>query len=75
MADKMTLDFENNIITWDTDSQKGTEYFEGLKEMKEKILTLIGYEMINITPVINTINDFLNGKITEEELRKIVDEI
>ena len=34
MADKVTLDFETGMITWDTDSQKGTEYCPDLKERK-----------------------------------------
>lgn len=74
MADKMTLDFENNIITFDTDNQKGTEYYEDLKDMKAAVLELLGFETIDMTPTINAINQFLNGEISEEELRKEIDE-
>lgn len=75
MADKMTLDFENNIITFDTDNQKGTEYCEGLGEMKAAVLELLGFETYDMTPAISAINQFLNGEMTEEELRKTMDEL
>lgn len=74
MADKITLDFENNIIEFDTENQKGTEYCEDLKEMKEEVLKLLGYETVDVTPAINAINQYLNGEIEEEELRKKMDE-
>ena len=74
MADKMTLDFENNIITFETDNQQGTEYCEGLKDMKAAVLELLGYETVDITPAINAINQFLNGEMSEAELRKKMDE-
>lgn len=74
MADKITLDFEKNLITFDTDSEKGTEYNSSLSERKEAILKAMGYELVDITKEINAINEFINGEITEEELEKSLEE-
>ena len=74
MANKVTLDFENNIITWDTDTQKGTEHCPDLDKRKDLILKAMGYESVNISPVIHSINDFLNGKITKKDLLDKFDE-
>ena len=32
MADKVTLDFETGMITWDMENQKGTEHCPDLAE-------------------------------------------
>lgn len=74
MADKLTLDFENNMITWDTDFQQGTEYCDGLKERKSTILKAMGYETVDFSPVVKSMNDFANGKITQEELLQLFDD-
>lgn len=70
MADKITLDFENNTIIWDTDNQQGTETYIGLQEKKEAVLAAIGYEEIDFTPAIDDVNEFINGGISQEELIK-----
>lgn len=70
MADKVTLDFETGMITWDTDAQKGTEFCPDLAERKAAILAAMGYETVDMSPAIGIFNDFANGKITEEELHK-----
>lgn len=44
MADRVTLDFETGMITWDMDSQKGTEYCPDLAERRDKILAAMGYQ-------------------------------
>lgn len=67
MADKVTLDFENGIITWDTDSQKGTEHCPDLAERKAAILAAMGYEVVDLTPTVTAINAYANGELTEEE--------
>ena len=66
--DKVTLDFENNIVEWDTKSQKGTEYCPDLKERRTLILAAMGYSEYDFSNVINAINAFANGEATEEEL-------
>lgn len=74
MANKLILDFETNMITWDTDSQKGTEYCDGLAERREAILQAMGYETVDLTPAIKIINAFANGEIKREEMVKRLDE-
>ena len=69
MSDKLTLDFENNQITIETDNQKSTEYADNLKEKKAEIYKLLGFETVNITPAIKVIEDLINGKISEEEMQ------
>ena len=68
MADKVTLDFETGMITWDTNSQKGTEFCADLAERKAAILAAMGYESVNFAPAVAAFNAFVNGQITEEEL-------
>jgi len=76
-VDKVTLDFENNIVEWDTDSQKGTEYCPDLKERRTLILAAMGYSEYDMSNVINVINAFANGEATEagllEALKKEVE--
>ena len=67
MADKVTLDFENNTITWDTDAQKGVEYCPELSERKVEILAAMSYKPIDLAPAIKTFEALVNGKISEEE--------
>lgn len=71
--DRLILDFENGIIEFDTDSQKGTEHYPELKEKKAEILKLLGYETVDFTPAIDAINGFINGKTTEDELNNFLD--
>ena len=68
MADKITLDFETGMITWDTDSLRGEEYCPDLKERKPQILAAMGYEPVDFSPVIESFNAFANKNITEKEL-------
>lgn len=58
---KVTLDFEKNMITWDTDNMKGTEYCPELAERKQDILDAMGYSETDISEEIDAINGFLNG--------------
>lgn len=74
MANKLTLDFETNMITWDTDSQKGTEYCHDLAERRADILKAMGYETVDFSPAVKIINDFANGKMSEDELLKRMEE-
>lgn len=72
MADKITIDFENNLITWDTDTQQGTEYHADLKNKKAAVLQALGYKEVDITNTINAFNNFLNGKLSQDELAEII---
>ena len=70
MADKITLDFENNIITWDMENQQGTEHCPDLYQKKQAILDSMGFQTVNVSPVINALEDYLNGEISIEEMKE-----
>lgn len=70
MANKITLDFDKNIIIWDTEHQQGIEHCDDLSERKGAILKAMGYEEVNVSPVIHALEDFLNGEISGEELQE-----
>ena len=67
MADKITLDFENNMITWDTNAQKGIEYCPELASRKTEILAAMGYKPFDLGPAIKTFEALANGQISQEE--------
>jgi len=71
--DKVTLDFENGIIEWDSDAQKGTEHCPDLRERKKDILAAMGYEQWDVSNVVGAVNDFVNGLISDEEMGEIFD--
>ena len=70
MANKVTLDFETGMITWDTNYQKGTEFCPDLAAREDAILAAMGYGKIDLTPTVSAANDYANGLITEEEFLK-----
>jgi len=72
-VDKVTLDFENNIVEWDTNSQKGTENCPDLKERRTLILAAMGYSEYDMSNVINVINAFANSEATEAELLDVLE--
>lgn len=74
MADRIILDFENEVITWNTDGQKGTEIYIGLKEKKEAILKAMGYEVVDFSSIVHNINEYINGGISQEELLNKMEE-
>ena len=66
--DRITLDFEKEIIIFDMDNQKGEEHCPGLSDKKGEVLAAIGYGPVDFTPAISAIEAFYNGEITVEEL-------
>ena len=46
--DKVTFDFENGKIIFDTDTQKGTEIDPDLKNKKAAIMAAAGYEIVDV---------------------------
>ena len=66
--DKLILDFEKNLITIETDTQKSTEWSEDLQKKKSAIYELLGFETVNLTPAVRAIEDMINGKISGEEM-------
>jgi len=71
--DKVTLDFENEIIEWGTDSQKGTESCPGLSGRKDDILAAMGYKMWDMRNVVDAVNSFINNKISADEMGVVFD--
>jgi hypothetical protein len=74
VMDKVTLDFENNTVEWDNDTQKGTEHCPDLHDRKAAILAAMGYELYDLSDVVNTVNAFANGEMTIDELQKRLQE-
>lgn len=72
--DKVTLNFENNVVEWNTDHQKGTEICPDLRIRKPLILAAMGYKSHDISEVKNIINAFANGQMSIEELEKQLSE-
>lgn len=70
MENKVTLDFENEMITWDKDGQKGSESCPGLAEKEAAILELLGCERVDFSAAIDAFNQFMNGEIGEDELAR-----
>lgn len=70
MAYRIILDFENDMIEFDTPAQQGTEYHKGLSEKKDEILKVLGYEQVDMRNAVQIVNDYVNGEITEEEFLK-----
>lgn len=75
MANKITLDFENEMIIWDMDSQYGSELCPGLAEKESAILALLGYEMIDFSSEVNLLNALFNGNINEAEFLEKMKEL
>lgn len=75
MADKITLDFETGMISWDTDTQKGTEHCPDLKERKVAILAAMGYKPIDMGPIKAAFEAYMNGELNEAEFNAVLDEI
>ena len=65
--DRVTLDFETGKITWETDSQKGTEFDPDLQQKKAAILAAMGYETVDLAPFADAVNAFVNGRIGEDD--------
>ena len=64
---KITLDFENETVELHFDGQNGVEHFPGLKELEQPILSLLGYQKVDMRPVADAVNAYVNGQISEQE--------
>ena len=67
--DKVTLDFENGTIEWNTDGQKGTEVYPELKSHRKAILAVLGYDEFDVSDIVSSVNAFANGSISMDELK------
>jgi len=72
-VDKVTLDFENELVEWNTDSQKGLESCPGLAERKDNILAAMGYSMWDMSSVIGAVNSYISSEISAGEMNDIFD--
>ena len=64
---RVTIDFEDCTVSWETDNQRTTEYYPGLGELKDAIIAALGFKVVDMGAVANAVNDYLNGRITWEE--------
>lgn len=71
--DRLILDFENNTLTIDTENQQSVETYPALSEKKTEIYKVLGYETINVSPLVEAIEGLLNGNLTKEETMKHLD--
>ena len=69
---KLTLDFENETVELHFEGQDGVERFPGLKNLETPILSLLGYQSVDMRPVADPVNAYVNGKITEQEFRLLL---
>jgi hypothetical protein len=72
--DRLILDFGNDSLTIETNSQKGTEYYPNLGKHRKSIYDILGYGDIDISKKMNAIIDFLNRKMTLDDLNSILEE-
>lgn len=72
--DKVTLDFEKETVTWESDTQNGTEYSPGLANRKNDILAAMGYEIWDASNVLNAVGDFIDCRIDEDSFAQILEE-
>jgi hypothetical protein len=56
MADKVTFDFENGKIIFETDNQQGIETDLDLKNKKAAIMAAAGYETVDMQDFKNDLN-------------------
>lgn len=69
---KLTLDFENETVELHFDGQNGTERFPGLKKLEPQILSVLGYQEVDVRPVADAVNAYVNGEISEQEFRLLM---
>lgn len=69
---KLTLDFENETVELHFDGQNGIERFPGLKKLEQPILTLLGYREVDMRPVADAVDAYVNGQISEQEFRLLL---
>ena len=72
--DKLTLDFENNKIIFDTSNQKGEISCPELSDRKQQILSAIGLTTVDIQPAVNAFQNYISGQISETELEAILND-
>lgn len=69
---KTTLDFENETVELHFGGQNGVERFPGLKNLEAPILSLLGYQSVDMRPVADAVNAYVNGQISEREFRLLM---
>ncbi len=69
---KITLDFENETVELHFGGQNGVERFPGLKNLEAPILSLLGYKSVDVRPVADAVNAYVNGQVSEQEFRLLM---
>lgn len=69
---KLTLDFENETVELHFDGQNGVERFPGLKKLERPVLTLLGYQEVDMRPVADAVDAYVSGQISEQEFRLLL---
>lgn len=69
---KITLDFENETVELHFGGQNGVERYPGLKNLEAPILSLLGYQSVDMRPVADAVNAYVNGQISEREFRLLM---
>lgn len=69
---KITLDFENETVELHFGGQNGVERYPGLKNLEAPILSLLGYQSVDMRPVADAVNAYVNGQINEQEFRLLM---
>ena len=67
--DKITLNFETCDVIFERDGQYSSVFFPDLRVRRARILEAIGAEELDLGPLIDLTNQFINGEITEDEFK------
>lgn len=70
---ELTLDFENECIEFAIAGESSCEERPGLADEESQILTLLGYETMDMTNTVGLVNAFANGEISENLFNLLFD--
>jgi len=69
--DKVTLDFENETVEWDTDTSRGTESCPWLSGRKGDVLAAMGYGTWDASGALGAVNALISGETAGSRLSDI----
>jgi len=71
--DKMTLDFKNEIVEFDSGIQKIKRSRPGLRERIKDIAAAIGYGVLDVSQIKPFIHSYFNNEISISELQELIE--